>query len=288
MFNHYIFNHLKQYVKGQDDSLRRLTVALDLHKKRIDGTGTQKENILISGPSGCGKTETIRAIKALELQCPIIEADAMAYSPSAWRGKDIEDMFTFRNVTAFAANHAIIVLDEFDKVLHLPGYSHDYQSTLLKLVEGRRLPYTLVSEDDTEEFDLCTDQMLFILMGAFDGLLNQEIGFSRKTTADRGDYISYGIMPELMGRTPVCCHYRPMTTDIMMDIMLHSKKSIYREWQLRFQSIGVKLELKEGVLRKIAEDALKEKIGARGLIAVFAERYYPVYYKAKEGDIINW
>lgn len=282
-----IYNHLKKYVKGQDEAIKRMSVALELHRQRIAGTGTQRENILIAGPTGCGKTQTIRAIHTLGLDCPIQEVSAIEYSPNAWRGRDMRHMFEFDDLPADEpekyAGHAIVVIDEFDKILCHPDYSHDWQSTMLKIMEGTDI--VLFNQDDLPKI-INTSGMLFILIGAFPAMkeITKSLGFGagqRKTT--RQDYVTYGMMPELLGRVPVICEYKQVTADMLVDV-LKNTNSIYKEWQLRFKKVGVDFKMTDAELREMAENALNEGIGARGLLTAFADKLYPMYRKEYEHE----
>ncbi len=282
-----IYNHLRRYVKGQDEAIKRMAVALELHRQRIAGTGTQRENILIAGPTGCGKTQTIRAIHTLGLDCPIQEVSAIEYSPNAWRGRDMRHMFEFDDLPADEpekyAGHAIVVIDEFDKILCHPDFSHDWQSTMLKIMEG--IDIVLFNQDDLPKI-INTSGMLFILIGAFPQMkeITKSLGFGagqRKPT--RQDYVTYGMMPELLGRVPVICEYKQVTADMLVDV-LKNTNSIYKEWQLRFKKVGVDFKMTDAELREMAENALNEGIGARGLLTAFADKLYPMYRKEYEHE----
>lgn len=278
--NNTIYNQLRKYVKGQDEAIKRIAVALELHKQRIAGIGSQRENILIAGPTGCGKTQTVRAIKKLGLNCPIREVNALDYSPNAWRGQDMQHIFDFDDLPYDEpeeyVNYAIIVIDEFDKVLCNHDFSHDWQSAMLKIIEGMDI---LLFTDDDKPRIVNTSTMLFILIGAFPQMkdITKSLGFGtgqRKTT--RQDYVQYGMMPELLGRLPIICEYNQVSVDMLVDV-LKNTDSIYKEWQLRFQNIGIKFSLTDNELESIAERALSEGIGTRGLMTVFAEKCYPMY-----------
>lgn len=287
-----IYQFLRKRVKGQDESLQHIAVALELHNQRIHGRGMMRENILIAGPTGCGKTETIRAIRDLGLDCPVVETSAIEYSPNAWHGQDMKYIFS---ISGEHAEHAIIVLDEFDKVLWHLGFSHDWQSAMLKLMEGEDIE---CYDDEGESVTINTGDMLFILIGAFPGLLPKPIGYGDTVYhTTRQDYARYGVMPEFLGRVPIICEYKPVTVDMLVDILQHTF-SIYKEWKLRFYEHNVILKIHEDALRLLAERALLEGIGARGLMTVFAQELYPRFFHlndnikhltlSRKGDVIAY
>ena len=259
-------------------------------------------------------------------------------------GYDNEDSDIIREEIIKIANNAIILIDEFDK-LSLKGtengllYYQEYQNTLLRLIEGEAVKchnmttsYKKAGDDDDndkktieiEDIELDTANMLFIMLGAFDGLktitryrLHQEwlvkhendrprhilyqdttLGFTvvpqkqNETDLDKEpeysynqlipsteDLVRYGFMPELVGRIPLRTVYNPLSEEVLVDILLHCKTSVYRDYQRRFQRRGHLLRCNRSALWEIAHTAVGRGSGARGLRNVFSEKLQQVEYE---------
>lgn len=191
----HIFDSLKDYVKGQDDALKKIATAVSIHIKNHDCTDdfAPKSNILVIGDTGCGKTETVRALEEMELTVPVVLVSALDYSVSAWQGRDISEIFVdaYRDAVDIVndmygtglpewkhqekvvdtVEHSIIVIDEFDKISRNASgkkdeFKADYQHALLTIIEGKRIPLKV----NDRRFYINTTGMMFILMGAFAGL----------------------------------------------------------------------------------------------------------------------
>ncbi|WP_298705033.1 AAA family ATPase [uncultured Veillonella sp.] len=312
-----LYNHMQLYVKGQDLALKQIATLVSLHlncwkyNKTHDVALQGKENAFIMGSTGTGKTETLRALgECAKIKCPIIMLNSLQYTANGWRGsKNLNELgeeifrqaFLKSNVTELTrdtideivdlAESAIICLDEFDK-RHIdrktsPDYQvfeTAYQGDLLKIIEGTTL------EVQIKEFPrvyIRTDNMLFLLMGAFNGFNKQEsarpVGFSNKIgTDEKGHtqehhmgpnisdqaFINYGFMEELVGRVPWRICYEDLTDHVLVDILKKSKHSVIREYKQLFESMGNELCVTDEGYTAIAKEAIHHKTGARALFTV--------------------
>ncbi len=322
---------IENRVKGQTDAVTAISYAVAMHLQRIEKNSTiKKDNILIIGPTGCGKTETYRVLKEIEttLQVPVFMFGALTYSPTkAWQGTSIENFLrklwnesevlahTLDEVNSIQLNEdidgykdqiidlmekAIIVIDEFDKIAdtgeNTKSFSHDYQSTLLQMLEGYKYYLPLKEDGQPTLIEIDTKNMLFILMGAFDGLeeitakriqreQHQPIGFS--TTTDfkvsdtrpsTDDIVNYGFKRELIGRMTIRAFYHSLSAAELVRIMTDCKDSSYRQYQERFQLWGHKLVISRSGLQEIAKLSLERKTGARGLQNILTELLYKTLF----------
>lgn len=287
------------------------------------GRELQKDNLLIMGPTGTGKTESIRSvIRALDLPIPVAVVSANTLTGSGWKGKNtvtvLEDLRQackpviaknpgiwglsaeiynndkekykklINEACIDLCSHGIIILDEFDKLRARPGDGQDaffqrmVQHELLKLIEGG----TGFGEDlELEKID--TTGILFVLMGAFSDMYEQQqdIGFSTKAAAEvpfhlpsTQELIDYGYMPELIGRIPLRTDYKALTEDVMFDILKHSNVSPVLDFKRLFSVTENRLRFDDAALKAIAKQAIGEKSGARGLRSVLDRVVYPILY----------
>ena len=323
---------IEKYVKGQDDAITAVSYAVALHLQRIENNpDIKKDNILAIGPTGSGKTETYRVLKENEinLRVPIYMFGALSYSPSdTWQGTGVvnflkqlwvESVSLARDIASLDYSHlpddvedykaqivnlmekSIIVIDEFDKIADRGGnsraYSHDYQSTLLQMIEGHKYQVPMKENGEPISIEVDTKNMLFVLMGAFDGLeditaerikqeQHQPIGFStttgtkasdKSTTTD--DIVNYGFKRELIGRITIRAFYHTLSVPEMVQILTDSKNSAYRQYQKRFELWGHKLVINKAGLEEIAKLAIDRKTGARGLHNIFSELLYKTLFQ---------
>lgn len=318
-----IFTNLKKYVKGQDDALKQVSTAVSIHVHSYLYHETVKTNIMLIGNTGCGKTETVRALQAMSLPVPVLLISALDYSVSAWRGRDFDEVFAeaFRKSLKkvedddlfdydeeakeiFAlrmAEHAIIVIDEFDKLRREDrtedNFKQDYQHVLLTTVEGKDIRLKI---NDTKHITVNTSNMMFVFLGAFSGLEEiikrrisppASIGFSiepeDKPTGDlvptTDDIVNYGFALELAGRIPVRICYHPMTKAGLIDIIKHAKNSPLKQMMRRSSLMHCKLRFTDGAIAYIAEQSLSNGTGVRGVDAILTDIMYETLFRVTDG-----
>lgn len=364
-----IKKELDDYVMGQEKGIRTISAAIAQHIQQNryywePRELLQTDNILLIGPTGCGKTETFRVLQKLEddFRCPVVMFNVLDYAATkTWQGDAITTIFdkitieavniyrhqikipesfeTVKRKVIEIANHAIVLIDEFDKIAlseegRTRSFLKEYQSNLLKIIEGNIYPVTDLSyrrqylkknEDGTEskepetvilnDMELDTTNMMFIFLGAFEGIQeitkhrlwkekmkkvkkplslavnyqDTHLGFMitpgtntkpkpkdeeytyEQLIPSQEDIIRYGFMRELVGRIPVRTVYVPLTEESLVDILLHSKTSAYKKYQIRFKQNGHTLRCNKDALREIARITVERGTGARGMMNVFSE-----------------
>lgn len=308
--------HLDEYIIGQDAAKIAISVSAYNHYKRIHNkskTEIEKSNLLMVGESGCGKTLTVKTIAKL-LDLPYVIADATTLTEAGYVGEDVESLVKRLIENADddleKAAHGIIFIDEIDKKSRKnesASVTRDVsgegvQQAMLKLIEGS----TIEVEDgySTVEFD--TKNILFIFSGAFVGLdeivrKNRSqsaigIGASLSTKAPfsevvkdvrTDDFVKYGLIPEFVGRCPVTVVFDNLTPTTMLRILKEPKNSIVSQFKALFKYEGVTLDFDDKYLLNVAEECLKQKIGARGLRTIMEKHLQATQFilprLAKEG-----
>lgn len=286
---------LDEYVIGQDDAKIAVSVAVYNHYKRIHGTSKteiEKSNLLMVGASGSGKTLTVKTVAKL-FDLPYVIADATSLTEAGYVGEDAENLIK-RLIQAAEedvekAQHGIIFLDEIDKKSRRSESStvsrdvsgEGVQQALLKLIEGTKITIDNGYEDPIE-FD--TKDVLFICSGAFVGLdeiirknrsktsigigavLNTKEPFSKLVkSVTQEDFIKYGLIPEFVGRCPITVVFDDLTPDMMIRILKEPKNSITSQFKALFKYEGITLDFDDKYLLNVAEECLRQKVGARGL-----------------------
>ena len=296
---------LDQYVIGQDNAKRYLSVAVYNHYKRVlqerddDGVEIEKSNILLVGSTGTGKTLLARTIAKM-LKVPFAIVDATALTEAGYVGEDVESLLVRLLQDAEydlqKAQRGIVFIDEIDKIARKsenPSITRDVsgegvQQGLLKLLEGSIVnvpPQGGRKHPEQEFIHVDTKNILFICGGAFDGIerkiaqrMNtQVVGFDAQQRAARVDkndllqYIapqdlkSYGLIPEIIGRLPILTYLQPLDRTALRSILTEPKNALVKQYQKLLGMDGVALAFDDDTLDYIVEKALEYKLGARGL-----------------------
>lgn len=287
-----IRTQLDNYVVGQENAKKVLSVALYNHRKRLrDRSGLiKKSNILLVGPSGCGKTLLARTMARL-LDVPFATADATSLTAAGYVGGDVESclqgLLEAAGGDVKLAQKGVVFIDEIDKIAckELEGRDiggRSVQAALLKMIEGSEVPVPVGvrRNSNVECVVVDTTDILFICGGAFGGIFDgwQEkkppVGFrvdnirpepARENPANTEALVRYGLMPELVGRLPVVCTLDDLTEDDFVRILTEPEDAIIKEYELLLKKDGVKLVVEPDALREIAKTAMEQKTGARGL-----------------------
>jgi ATP-dependent Clp protease ATP-binding subunit ClpX len=306
-----IKNFLDEYVIGQDESKKRLSVAVYQHYKRLElakrrsDIELQKSNILLIGPTGTGKTLLAQTL-ARVLSVPFCIVDATSLTEAGYVGEDVENIL-LRLLQAAGgdtekAQQGIIYIDEIDKICRKddnPSITRDVsgegvQQALLKILEGTvaNIPSGGGRKHPQQDFQqLDTTNILFVCGGAFIGLekvverrlRNKSLGFQAeiKSSKERHvealrrlepeDLIHYGLIPEFVGRLPVVGTLTELDEDALVTILTEPKNALIKQYQRKFEFDNIGLKFTEGALRAIAHEAHKRKVGARGLMMILEE-----------------
>lgn len=302
-----IKNHLDQYVIGQEDAKKVLSVAIYNHYKRLnqkvkDDVEIEKSNIIMVGETGTGKTLLAKTIARL-LKVPFAIADATVFTEAGYVGEDVESILSrllqAADYNVEQAEKGIVFIDEIDKVGRKsdnPSITRDVsgegvQQAMLKLLEGAEVlvpPQGGRKHPDQKMVKIHTQNILFICGGAFEGIdkmiarriQTASIGFKSAQEQDHLDkdnliqYVnsqdlrSFGLIPELLGRLPVVTYLKPLDATALRRILTEPKNALVKQYKALFDYEGVQLTIDDEALQYIVEKAIEFKLGGRGLRSI--------------------
>jgi len=326
-----IYEQLSEYVVGQEQAKKVLSVAVYNHYKRIGAkpgkdVELEKSNILLLGPTGCGKTLLARTLAKI-LDVPFTIADATALTEAGYVGEDVENillrLIQAADFDVTKGERGIIYIDEIDKIGRKtgdnPSITRDVsgegvQQALLKIIEGTvaNVPPQGGRKHPHQDFiQINTANILFICGGAFqalDTIIDRRIGSGtrgigfRAAAAPAGDpvkqadellqhvthddLLTYGLIPEFVGRIPVMVALQSLDKDALVRILTEPKNALSRQFAEFFSLDNVELVLTDDALHAAAEEALRHKTGARGLRTVLEDCLLDVMYEIpSRGDV---